>query len=100
MIHAADTKNKTILPGAMIGILGGGQLGRMLALAAQPLGYRVAILDPHHDCPASSVADVVVTGEFGDVKFDLADAIADSLIGIRRLGHQPFDSLRHLRKTR
>ena len=67
MIRAADIKNKIILPGATIGILGGGQLGRMLALAAKPMGYRVAILDPSPSCPASSVADVVVTGDFGDV---------------------------------
>ena len=59
--------NKTILPGATIGILGGGQLGRMLALAAKPMGYRIAILDPSPTCPAVSVADVVVTGDFGDV---------------------------------
>ncbi len=55
-----------ILPGATVGILGGGQLARMLALAAKPMGYRVAILDPDADCPASSVADVVVAGDFGD----------------------------------
>ena len=67
MTQAADIKNKTILPGATIGILGGGQLGRMLALAAKPMGYKVAILDPSPSCPAMSVADLVVTGEFGDV---------------------------------
>jgi 5-(carboxyamino)imidazole ribonucleotide synthase len=60
------------LPGACIGILGGGQLARMLALAAKPMGYRVAVLDPDPHCPASSVADVVVAGDFGD-----AGAIAE-----------------------
>ncbi len=35
-----------ILPGATLGILGGGQLGRMTAMAARPLGYRVHVLDP------------------------------------------------------
>lgn len=39
--------------GATIGILGGGQLGRMLGSAARALGYRVAVLDPDPDCPAS-----------------------------------------------
>ena len=67
MTQATDSRNKIILPGATIGILGGGQLGRMLALAAKPMGYRVAILDPSSICPASSVADVLVTGEFGDL---------------------------------
>ena len=43
-------------PGSMIGVLGGGQLGRMLALAAARLGFDVTILDPQPDCPASRVA--------------------------------------------
>ena len=53
-----------ILPGATIGILGGGQLGRMSALAARPLGYRIHIYDPQEDCPAASVADRVFAGAF------------------------------------
>ena len=44
-----------LAPGATIGILGGGQLGRMLALAAARLGFDVAILDPEPDCPAARV---------------------------------------------
>ncbi len=56
-----------ILPPAVIGILGGGQLGRMLALAARAMGYRVAVLDPDPDCPAASVADRVVVGSYDDV---------------------------------
>ena len=56
-----------ILPPAIIGILGGGQLGRMLALAARAMGYRVAVLDPDPDCPAASVADRVIVGSYDDV---------------------------------
>ena len=41
-----------ILPGATLGLLGGGQLGRMFAHAAQAMGYRVAVLEPSTDCPA------------------------------------------------
>ncbi len=52
--------------GATIGILGGGQLGRMLGSAARALGYRVAVLDPDPDCPASGVADEVVVGGYDD----------------------------------
>ena len=44
-------------PGAWLGLLGGGQLGRMFCMAAQSLGYRVAVLDPGDDSPAGSVAD-------------------------------------------
>ncbi len=44
-------------PGAWLGMLGGGQLGRMFCMAAQSLGYRVCVLDPAEDSPAGSVAD-------------------------------------------
>lgn len=57
-----------IQPPAMIGILGGGQLGRMLALAARSLGYRVAILDPDPACPAAAVADRLEIGSYEDVE--------------------------------
>ena len=61
-----------ILPGATIGILGGGQLGRMTGMAARSLGYDVHILDPDPDCPARAIASRVVTARFDD-----ADAAAD-----------------------
>jgi 5-(carboxyamino)imidazole ribonucleotide synthase len=56
-----------ILPPATIGILGGGQLGRMLALAARRLGYRVRVLDPDPQAPAGSIADAIEVGAFDDV---------------------------------
>jgi 5-(carboxyamino)imidazole ribonucleotide synthase len=56
-----------ILPGATIGILGGGQLGRMTAMAARSLGYRVQVLDPDRSCPASFVVDSCFTAAFNDV---------------------------------
>ncbi len=59
--------NEVILPGSSIGILGGGQLARMLALAAKPMGYRVIVLDPDPNCPASSVSDEVIAANFDDV---------------------------------
>jgi 5-(carboxyamino)imidazole ribonucleotide synthase len=58
---------KPILPGASIGFLGGGQLGRMTALAARAMGYRIHVLDPDPDCSASPVADRCVTARFDDV---------------------------------
>src|SRR4051812_16395168 len=61
-----------IAPGATIGILGGGQLGRMTAMAARSLGYFVHVLDPDPDCPAKPVSDRCVTARFDDV-----DAAAD-----------------------
>lgn len=46
-----------ILPGSTLGVLGGGQLGRMFAQAAQTLGYRVHVYEPQADCPAGAVAN-------------------------------------------
>lgn len=53
-------------PGSMIGIIGGGQLGRMLAMAAARLGYRVAILEPGADCPAAQVSNVHIRAAYDD----------------------------------
>ena len=55
-----------ILPPATIGILGGGQLGRMTALAARSMGYGVQVLDPNPDCAAGPVVDRVVVAAFSD----------------------------------
>lgn len=56
-----------IRPGATLGLLGGGQLGRMFTLAARNLGFRVHALDPGHDCPAGQVADFEVRAHYNDV---------------------------------
>jgi 5-(carboxyamino)imidazole ribonucleotide synthase len=57
-----------ILPGATIGILGGGQLGRMTAMAARSLGYRVQVMDPDPSCPARFVVDACFEGSWNDAK--------------------------------
>ncbi|WP_428910655.1 5-(carboxyamino)imidazole ribonucleotide synthase [Niallia sp. Krafla_26] len=59
--------NRVILPGETIGIIGGGQLGRMMALAAKAQGYRIAVLDPTEDCPCAQVADISITGPYSDI---------------------------------
>jgi 5-(carboxyamino)imidazole ribonucleotide synthase len=56
-----------LVPPATIAILGGGQLGRMLALAARPLGYRVVALDPDAAAPTVAVADEFVVARYDDV---------------------------------
>ncbi len=55
-----------VLPGGAIGILGGGQLGRMMALAARTLGYQVQTLDPDPACSARFVVDQCYTAAFSD----------------------------------
>jgi len=57
----------TVAPGSTIGIIGGGQLGRMLAMAAAQLGYRCHVLDPVEDGPAAQVADRFTRAEYDDV---------------------------------
>ena len=84
---------RAILPGGRIGILGGGQLGRMTAMAARTMGYRVRVMDPEAECPASFVADEVIVGTWSDV--DAARRLATGVdavtleieqIGVEALG--------------
>lgn len=55
-----------IAPGEWLGLMGGGQLGRMFCHAAQSLGYRVAVLDPASEGPAASVADLHIQADYDD----------------------------------
>jgi 5-(carboxyamino)imidazole ribonucleotide synthase len=58
----------TMLPGSAIGILGGGQLGRMLAMEGRRIGYRIGVLDPVKNCPAAQVADFFVQSELSNLQ--------------------------------
>jgi len=58
---------KIVMPGGLLAILGGGQLGRMTAMAARTMGYRVRVMDPEPECPASFVADETIVGRWDDV---------------------------------
>lgn len=68
-IHESNrpVESSRILPGSLIAILGGGQLGRMTAMAARTMGYRVRVMDPEPNCPASFVADESIVGKWNDV---------------------------------
>ena len=57
-----------ILPGATLGVLGSGQLGRMFAIAARRLGYRVHTYSPDRDTPTGQVADVETCGAYDDIE--------------------------------
>jgi 5-(carboxyamino)imidazole ribonucleotide synthase len=56
-----------ILPGAVVGVLGSGQLGRMFAIAARQTGYRVHTFSPETDTPTGQVADVEITASYEDL---------------------------------
>ena len=59
--------HSTILPGGTIGVLGSGQLGRMFAIAARRMGYRVHVLSPDDDTPTGQVADVEIQAPYSDM---------------------------------
>src|SRR5687768_4501926 len=66
-----------IAPGSTLGVLGSGQLGRMFAIAARRLGYRVHVLSPDSDTPTGQVADVEIKAAYDDL-----DAIAKFAQGV------------------
>ena len=68
------SKGGPLPPGSRIGIIGGGQLGRMIAISAAHMGYRVSVLDPDPDCPAGQVADDCIASPYEDR--DAARALA------------------------
>ena len=70
-----------LMPGATIGIIGGGQLGRMMALSARYMGFRIGVLDPTPDCPTAQVADFQVTAEYDDIA-----AIRELATGMPEIG--------------
>lgn len=55
-----------LLPGATLGVLGGGQLGRMFCMAARNMGYRTVVLDPDSKSPAAEVADQHIQADYTD----------------------------------
>src|SRR3954470_10931937 len=103
----SETKKHAILqPGATIGVLGSGQLGRMFALAARELGYRILVYSPDNDSPTGQIADdefsfhyddldkirqfarnvQVITFEFENVPSATTEAAA-AIVPVRPAGH-------------
>jgi len=60
------SQGKVILPPAMLGMLGGGQLGRFFVIAAHEMGYKVTVLDPDKNSPAGKIADVHLCAKYDD----------------------------------
>jgi len=71
-----------ILPGSTIGFLGGGQLGRMAAMAARTMGYDVRVLDPEAHCPARPLASETITAKWADAEAAARLAAASSVVTI------------------
>ena len=58
---------KELRPGATIGIIGGGQLGKMLTMSAKKMGFQVGVLDPAENCPTAQIADWHIIADYDDV---------------------------------
>ena len=89
---------QAILPPAMLGILGGGQLGRMFVSAAKRMGYRVTVLDPDAQAPAAEFADVHLCAAYNDA--EALRTLAASCAAITtEFEHVNADAMRELAKT-
>lgn len=71
---------KPILPPAMLGMLGGGQLGRFFVIAAHEMGFKVTVLDPDNNSPAGKIADVHLCAAFDDA--DALKVLAETCAAI------------------
>ncbi|MCC6196296.1 MAG: 5-(carboxyamino)imidazole ribonucleotide synthase [Burkholderiales bacterium] len=85
-------------PGAWLGLLGGGQLGRMFCMAAQSLGYKVVVLDPGATGPAASVADRHIASDYLDAR-GLAELAALASAATTEFENVPAAALDYLAKT-
>ncbi len=86
-----------IAPGSTIGILGGGQLGRMMAIAASEMGYRTHIFCPESDPPAGQVTNLVTIAEYDDKK--ALDAFAKSVdVVTLEFENVPVEAVEYLSK--
>jgi len=87
-----------ILPGATIGILGGGQLGRMTAMAARSLGYHLAALDPDPSCAARFLVETCVTAAFDDVQAarDLAQRCQVATVEIEKISIEVMRAIQEI----
>ena len=78
-------------PGSTIGIIGGGQLGRMLAMAAARLGYRTVVLEPQGDCPAAQVCNRQIVAAYDDA-FALADLAREAAVVTYEFENVPVEA--------
>ena len=78
-----------ITPGSTIGVLGGGQLGRMFAQAAQTLGYRVHVFEPVGPCPAGVMANKEVNANYDDTAEAPSEGGCSNEEGHEANGHTP-----------
>lgn len=87
-----------ILPGATLGMLGGGQLGRMFVHAATSMGYRVIVLDPNSSSPAGEIAHLHLQAKYDDAH-SLKALAQECAVITTEFENVPAEVFRHLEKT-
>jgi 5-(carboxyamino)imidazole ribonucleotide synthase len=97
--HQNIDQSQVILPPAMLGMLGGGQLGRFFVIAAHEMGYKVMVLDPDANSPAGKIADVHICAAFDDKSALLKLANSCEAISTE-FENVPADSLSFLAETK
>jgi 5-(carboxyamino)imidazole ribonucleotide synthase len=97
--HQNIDQTSLILPPAMLGMLGGGQLGRFFVIAAHEMGYKVTVLDPDTNSPAGKIADVHICAAFDDKSALLKLANTCEAISTE-FENVPADSLSFLAETK
>lgn len=94
--------SRVILPPATIGIIGGGQLGRMMAIAARQMGYKIAVLEPGKHSPLAQIADIELNAAYDDeqalkqlleisdvVTYEFENIPAKQIVKVAALGNLP-----------
>lgn len=97
MSNSANNSTSPIKPGSVIGIIGGGQLGRMTAVAAAELGYRVHVFTPEQDSPTEQVCDHATIAAYDDQ--DAIEAFGQNVDVVTfEFENVPAETVRHLSK--
>lgn len=95
-------ETKSIPPGSVIGILGGGQLGRMLAISARRMGYRIHVYDPSPGCPAGPVCDLEINAPYEDTSalMDFANGVDVLSFEFENIPKAALDTVASIRPVR
>lgn len=96
--------NERILPPATIGIIGGGQLGRMTALAARAMGYRIVVLEPKKPCACTAIVDEQISSAYDDPEglerlFAVSDVVTFEFENVQREPLERFQGKKPIRPS-
>ena len=87
--------DRSILPPSIMGVIGGGQLGRMMAISARQMGYGVAVLEPTIDSPLGQIADIEINATYDD-KVALTTLLEQSDVVTYEFENVPYQAVREL----